>query len=114
MSTASLGEDSYSLLEHVRSTRTDAWWPPGTSKRQALQTVENLLAVLAEHQVGPDALVKTTVFLAGRERADLVRVWDTISPRLGRAPSTLIGVSMLGYPDQLVEIEAIAVLDRSA
>jgi enamine deaminase RidA (YjgF/YER057c/UK114 family) len=87
---------------------------PGDFERQALQTVENLLAALAEHQVGPDALVKTTVFVAGQERTDLVRVWDTISARLGRAPSTLIGVYMLGYPDQLVEIEAIAVLDRSA
>ncbi len=60
--------------------------------------------------MGADALLKTTVFVAGKERADLVRVWDTISPRLGRAPSTLLGVSMLGYPDQLVEIEAIAVI----
>jgi hypothetical protein len=30
--------------------------------------------------------------------------------RLGRAPSTLLGVSMLGWPKQLVEIEAIASL----
>ena len=87
---------------------------PGDFEGQALQTVENLLAALAEHQAGPDALLKTTVSVAGQERADLVRVWDTISPRLGRAPSILIGVSMLGYPDQLVEIEAIAVVDRSA
>jgi hypothetical protein len=34
-----------------------------------------------------------------------------VSARLGRTPSTLLGVSLLGYPDQLVEIEAIAVLD---
>jgi hypothetical protein len=39
-----------------------------------------------------------------------VTVWDVVSPRLGRAPSTLLGVSLLGYPDQLVEIEAIAVI----
>jgi hypothetical protein len=35
-------------------------------------------------------------------------VWNVASPVLGRAPSTLLGVSFLGYPDQLVEIEAIA------
>jgi enamine deaminase RidA (YjgF/YER057c/UK114 family) len=84
---------------------------PGDFERQAVQTVENLLAALAEHNVGPGALLKTTVFVAGEKRADLVRVWDAISPLLGRAPSTLLGVSLLGYPDQLVEIEAIAVID---
>jgi hypothetical protein len=42
------------------------------------------------------------------EREDLVRVWDIVMKGLGRAPSTLIGVSFLGYPGQLVEIEAVA------
>jgi hypothetical protein len=37
-----------------------------------------------------------------------------VSPRLGRAPSTLLGVAVLGYPDQLVEIEAIASIDVAA
>jgi enamine deaminase RidA (YjgF/YER057c/UK114 family) len=86
---------------------------PGDFERQAVQAVENLLTALAEHNVGSDALLKTTVFVAAKERADLVRVWDAISSRLGRAPSTLLGVSLLGYPDQLVEIEAIAVIDRA-
>jgi enamine deaminase RidA (YjgF/YER057c/UK114 family) len=31
-----------------------------------------------------------------------------------RAPSTLLGVALLGYPDQLVEIEAIVVADTAA
>lgn len=87
---------------------------PGDFERQALRAVENLLAALAERNVGADALLKTTVFVASTDRADLVRVWDTVSPRLGRAPSTLLGVALLGYPDQLVEIEAIAVADTAA
>jgi enamine deaminase RidA (YjgF/YER057c/UK114 family) len=86
---------------------------PGDFARQAVQTVDNLLAALAEHDVGADALLKTTVFVASGHRADLVRVWDIVSPRLGRAPSTLVGVALLGYPDQLVEIEAIAVVDTA-
>jgi enamine deaminase RidA (YjgF/YER057c/UK114 family) len=48
------------------------------------------------------------VFFVARDRSDLVKVWDVVSSRLGRAPSTLLGVSLLGYTDQLVEIEAIA------
>jgi enamine deaminase RidA (YjgF/YER057c/UK114 family) len=42
-----------------------------------------------------------------------VRVWDVVAKRLGRAPSTLLGVSFLGYPDQLVEIEAIAAVSTT-
>ena len=87
---------------------------PGDFERQAVQTVENLLAALAEHNVAADALLKTTVFVASADRADLVRVWDTVAPRLGRAPSTLLGVALLGYPDQLVEIEAIAGVGTAA
>ena len=49
-----------------------------------------------------------TIYVVGEERADLVRVWNVVSPLLGRVPNTLLGVSFLGYPDQLVEIEAIA------
>jgi enamine deaminase RidA (YjgF/YER057c/UK114 family) len=82
----------------------------GDFEGQALQSVENLLAALERHSLGPNALVKTTVFVAARERLNLVRVWNVVSVRLGRAPSTLVGVSFLGYPDQLVEIEAIAVI----
>jgi hypothetical protein len=61
-------------------------------------------------------IANSLVFAAGAcpladERADLVRVWDVVSSRLGRAPSTLLGISFLGYPEQLVEIEAIASVD---
>jgi enamine deaminase RidA (YjgF/YER057c/UK114 family) len=34
-------------------------------------------------------------------------VEDTFAP--SRPPSTLLGVAVLGYPGQLVEIEAVAV-----
>jgi enamine deaminase RidA (YjgF/YER057c/UK114 family) len=81
---------------------------PGDLEAQAAQTVENLLEALAEAGARPDDLLKTTIYVVGEERADLVRVWDVVSARLGRTPSTLLGVSLLGYPDQLVEIEAVA------
>ena len=81
---------------------------PGDREAQATHAVENLLAALAEHDIGAESLLKTTIFVVAEEQADLVRVWDIVSARLGRAPSTLLGVSLLGYPGQLVEIEAIA------
>lgn len=82
---------------------------PGDLEGQARRAVDNLLAALAQHGIGPEALVKTTVFVVADDRSELVRVWEVVSALLGRAPSTLLGVSLLGYPDQLVEIEAIAV-----
>jgi hypothetical protein len=38
------------------------------------------------------------------------RVFDLVEERFApaRPPSTLLGVALLGYPGQLVEIEAIA------
>jgi enamine deaminase RidA (YjgF/YER057c/UK114 family) len=55
-----------------------------------------------------ESLLKTTIYVAANERSELVRVWEVVAAELGRAPSTLLGVSLLGYPGQLVEIEAIA------
>jgi enamine deaminase RidA (YjgF/YER057c/UK114 family) len=81
---------------------------PGDFEAQAARTVENLLDALAAAGSGPESLLKTTIYVVAAERSDLVRVWDVVAERLGRAPSTLLGVSFLGYPDQLVEIEAIA------
>jgi enamine deaminase RidA (YjgF/YER057c/UK114 family) len=79
---------------------------PGDLETQAAQAAENLIEALAKADA--DELLKTTIYVVAEERADLVRAWDVVSARLGRAPSTLLGVSFLGYPEQLVEIEAIA------
>jgi enamine deaminase RidA (YjgF/YER057c/UK114 family) len=81
---------------------------PGDLEAQSSRAADNLLEALAEAGTGPDDLVKTTIYVVGEERADLVRAWDVVAERLGRAPSTLLGVSFLGYPEQLVEIEAVA------
>jgi hypothetical protein len=53
------------------------------------------------------------VYVAAESRDDLVRAWNVIAAGLAPAkpPSTLLGVSFLGYPGQLVEIEGIAVTD---
>lgn len=86
---------------------------PGDLEGQALRAVENLIAALADAGTGSDDLLKTTIYVVATERSDLVRVWDVVASRLGRVPSTLVGVSLLGYPDQLVEIEAVAATGRT-
>jgi hypothetical protein len=49
--------------------------------------------------------------IAATQRGDLVAAWEVVEAAFGDhdAPSTLLGVTVLGYPDQLVEIEAVAV-----
>jgi enamine deaminase RidA (YjgF/YER057c/UK114 family) len=83
---------------------------PGDLEAQAHRAVDNLLAALELRGCGPGAILKTTVYVATADRAELVRAWSVVEERLApaRPPSTLLGVSILGYPDQLVEIEAIA------
>jgi len=68
-------------------------------------------SALAESGATLADVLKTTVFVASADRADLVAAWDVVSVAFGEhdAPSTLLGVAVLGYADQLVEIEAVAV-----
>jgi enamine deaminase RidA (YjgF/YER057c/UK114 family) len=82
---------------------------PGDHREQAQAALANLLAVLASHGCGPQDLVRTTIYVVG-VREDLVAVWDIVSSGLAphRPPSTLLGVTVLGYPEQLVEIDGIA------
>jgi enamine deaminase RidA (YjgF/YER057c/UK114 family) len=79
---------------------------------QAKQVVANLLAALEVGGAGPGDVAKTTVYVAGADHDAQVAVWQVIrtSP-IGRAPSTLVGVPILGYRGQLVEVEAIAIVD---
>lgn len=48
--------------------------------------------------------------MASAERSDLHVAWAVVEERFGSdgPPSTLLGVSVLGFTDRLVEIEAVA------
>ncbi|MFA0849213.1 RidA family protein [Curtobacterium sp. WHRI 8282] len=54
--------------------------------------------------------VSTRVLVASSRQADLVAAWQVVRDAFGAhdVPSTLLGVTVLGYDDQLVEIEAVA------
>lgn len=84
----------------------------GDVRGQAEQVMANLRAALQAAGADFSDVVKTTVYVASDSRADLVAAWDVVSRCFGPhdAPSTLLGVSVLGYPDQLVEVEAAAAL----
>jgi enamine deaminase RidA (YjgF/YER057c/UK114 family) len=85
---------------------------PGDLEAQAGQALRNLLAVLEAAGCEPGDVVKTTVFVASTEAGDLLTAWREVERVFGREgpPSTLVGVTVLGWPDQLFEIEAVAAL----
>ena len=84
---------------------------PEDVSAQARQVVSNLAEALAAAGSGLSRVLKTTIYVASSEREDLVAAWNVISSAFGEhdVPSTLLGVTVLGYPGQLVEIEAVAI-----
>ena len=85
---------------------------PGDVVGQAEHAMANLVTALLAAGADLSDVVKTTVYVASPRRGDLADAWDVVRNRFGDhdAPSTLLGVAVLGYPDQLVEVEAIAAL----
>ena len=83
---------------------------PGDIAAQARQALANLRSALGESGCELTDVLKTTVYVASEQRADLVTAWNEVAAAFGDhdAPSTLLGVAVLGYPGQLVEIEAVA------
>jgi enamine deaminase RidA (YjgF/YER057c/UK114 family) len=83
---------------------------PGDVAAQARQALANLRVALGECGCGFADVLKTTVHVASADRDDLVTAWNEVASAFGEhdAPSTLLGVAVLGYQNQLVEIEAIA------
>ena len=75
------------------------------------QAMRNLRIALEESGAAITDVPKTTVYVATSDRDDLVAAWREVAGFFGDhdVPSTLLGVAVLGYPDQLVEIEAIAI-----
>ncbi|MFE2039582.1 RidA family protein [Streptomyces sp. NPDC059477] len=88
----------------------------GDAVRQAGQVLANLGEQL--RAVGSDLehVVSTDVYVVSPDPAVLAAVWEVVqASELSAGPhsSTLIGVAALGYPGQLVEITATAVVPES-
>ena len=81
---------------------------------QAAKAFENMQTALADAGASVADVISTRVLVASSQQEDLVAAWEVVRDAFGDhdAPSTLLGVTVLGYKDQLVEIEAVAaVLD---
>lgn len=82
---------------------------------QTAQVLANLAEALRAAGSDLRHVLASTVYVVAADPADLSTVWDVVratglAVRSAAGPhtSTLLGVSCLGYPDQLVEITAVA------
>src|SRR3954447_16185591 len=79
---------------------------------QGIACVENMKIALG----AVDAVVTDVIFLrvlvASNSQPDLGAVWKVVREAFGShdVPGTLMGVTVLGWADQLVEVEVIAAL----
>ena len=87
---------------------------PGDIAAQMRQALDNLRVALEECGATVRDVLKTTVYVSSTRREDLVVAWNEVASAFGDhdPPSTLLGVTVLGYPGQLVEIEATAFVAR--
>ena len=79
----------------------------GDIEAQTDQVLKNVLAILKEAKMGPENVVKTTVFLA--DLADFPRMNEVYARVLGKEPPARSTVQAAGLPrGVLIEIDAIA------
>lgn len=81
---------------------------------QAAKAVENMRTALKDAGASLEDVISTRVLVASTRQEDLGTAWKVVRAAFGDhdVPSTLMGVTVLGYHDQLVEIESVAaVLD---
>ncbi len=80
---------------------------------QAAACIETLVAALDAAGATIEDVISTRVLVASTHQSDLVAAWNAVRDAFGAhdAPSTLVGVTVLGYDKQLVEIEAVAAVE---
>lgn len=87
---------------------------PGDLMAQVDQVAVNALAALSVAGAAPGDVVRSVIYVASDDTAELAAVWR----RLNAGPiaqafttaGTLLGVAALGFPGQLVEVDLTAAL----
>ncbi len=87
----------------------------GDAVLQTERCLHNLRIALEAAGATAEDVAKVTIFVVPRRPGTLIDVWGAVmgSTDISLLPTatTLLGISALGYPGQLVEIEATAVVD---
>ncbi|MGH8795163.1 MAG: RidA family protein [Stackebrandtia sp.] len=84
----------------------------GDVETQVRQIAANTLSTLHDVGAGPEHVIRSVVYVLSDDSAEVSRVWRLlVASPIGeafRSASSVVGVSALGYPDQLVEVELTA------
>ena len=107
---AAVSPDGYVFTAGACPLDADGEVVAGGVADQAAAVMANLAVALEAAGCSLDDVLKSTVYVASSDRADLVAAWDVVRASFGDhdAPSTLLGVAALGYAGQRVEVEAVA------
>jgi enamine deaminase RidA (YjgF/YER057c/UK114 family) len=83
---------------------------PGDIAAQTRQALANMAEVLSSCRVDLEDVAFLRVLVVATEPEQLDAAWSVVREYFGGhlVPATLQGVPVLGYPEQLVEIEPIA------
>jgi enamine deaminase RidA (YjgF/YER057c/UK114 family) len=83
-------------------------------RRQAAQCLDNLRALVGVHGFRIEHVRHLTIHVVG-EQENLLGAWDAVREWFGGTvpPPTLLGAHLLGYHDQLVEIDATVVREAT-
>jgi len=80
--------------------------------KQAQQCLANLKLILKCHDFEANDIQHLTIYVVG-DRISLTNAWQAVLEEFpdGVPPATLLGVALLGYKCQLVEIDAKVIKD---
>ncbi|MEP7201717.1 MAG: RidA family protein [Ilumatobacteraceae bacterium] len=81
---------------------------PGNPVAQARQCVDNLFTLITHHGFSSADIHQLTIYVVGPHQ-NLLDAWGEVTACFDQnvPPSTLLGVMLLGYVDQVVEIDAV-------
>jgi enamine deaminase RidA (YjgF/YER057c/UK114 family) len=82
----------------------------GDPAAQAKQCLQNLLTLVTHHGFSRDDIHQLTVYVVGAH-PNLIAAWGEVTScfEMNVPPATLLGVTVLGFVGQLVEIDAVIV-----
>lgn len=82
---------------------------PGDALAQTRRCLEALAEVLAEAGAGPETVARLTVYVVTHSNDVLGQVWRIVDDWFAVTPAAIVlGVQVLPYPGQVVEVEAVA------
>lgn len=87
----------------------------GDLDAQVDRVAANAMVALKAAGATPEAVVRSVVYVVSSDSTVLARAWHRFAEQTELAPafltaSTLVGVTTLGYADQLVELDLTAML----